>query len=87
VAIASDKATTMGHINRSHLSESKVVIPSQDLMDNFTKYFNPLKQHVIEKGLEKQRLEALRDTLLPKLLSGEIKLPDETEVMIDVPIS
>ncbi|MFW3577512.1 restriction endonuclease subunit S [Vagococcus fluvialis] len=72
IAIAKDKATTMGHIKRQHLNESIVCIP---------KDFEPLNQTlegIINKvenlGKSNRDLEQTRDLLLPKLLSGEIEV-------------
>jgi len=69
-----------------HLSASKVVIPTPKELENFTNIINPIVDEIIEKGIENKRLIELRDTLLPKLLSGEIELHNETEVTENVPI-
>lgn len=86
-AIAKDKATTMGHIKRSHLDESKVIVPSKQHYIYFDSVFNRIIEQKINLLKENKSLIGLRDTLLPKLLSGEIKLPDDMEVTDDVPIS
>ena len=65
----------MGHINRSHLESARVVIPNQNLIEEFSNTLIPLVDLQIQLGIECKRLMNLRDTLLPKLLSGEIKLP------------
>lgn len=84
ISIASDKATTMGHIKRSHLSEAKVVVPPQHQLKEFNRLFEPILDKLIQTGIEIRKLSNLRDSLLPKLLSGEIELPDEDEVTEDV---
>ncbi len=86
-AIAQDKATTMGHIKRSHLDESKVIVPSEQHYIYFDSVFNRVIEQKINLLKENKSLIGLRDTLLPKLLSGEIELPDNMEVTDDVPIS
>jgi len=73
---AADKAVTMGHIKRSHLKEAKCVIPTNQLMQYGTGYFAPIIDRQIATRLESRALGSLRDTLLPKLLSGELTLPD-----------
>nr|WP_068130321.1 restriction endonuclease subunit S [Nosocomiicoccus ampullae] len=83
-AIAKDKATTMGHIKRSHLDESKVIIPTQKYYDYFDSVFNKIIDQKVNLLKENKSLAELRDTLLPKLLSGEIELPDDKEVTDDV---
>lgn len=75
-SIAEAKAVTMGHIKREHLSQAKCVIPPSDVINSFTPKFEPLIKNIISNRLQSQQLEQLRDTLLPKLLSGEITLPD-----------
>ncbi|PCI21805.1 MAG: type I restriction endonuclease subunit S [Piscirickettsiaceae bacterium] len=72
--IAADKAVTMGHIKREHLSQAKCVIPNCDI-DSFG-VFSDLLEKQIEQRVENFTLEQLRDTLLPKLLSGELSLAD-----------
>jgi type I restriction enzyme S subunit len=75
--IASDKATTMGHIKRSDLKEAKVLIPDDKLYHQATRLFNPLIEKIIQLSIESRTLEIIRDTLLPKLMSGEIRVPVE----------
>ncbi len=74
--IAADKATTMGHIQRKHLSDARVLIPSKPLMDSMDNLMDPLVERVVSCRLESRTLAALRDTLLPKLISGELRVPD-----------
>ncbi|KXB07059.1 hypothetical protein AKJ51_02120, partial [candidate division MSBL1 archaeon SCGC-AAA382A20] len=70
--IAADKATTMGHIKRSHLKEAKALIPPKPLINWMTENMSPLIDQQIENDLEARTLADMRDTLLPKLLSGGI---------------
>lgn len=72
IQIASDKAVTMGHIKRSHLSEAKCVIPTNDFIE--LPIIGVLIDKQINTRLESNTLEQLRDSLLPKLLSGELPL-------------
>lgn len=73
--IAADKATTMGHIQRKHLSEAKALIPRSELLDEMTVIVQPLVEQSIQKNLESKMLEKVRDALIPKLLSGELPVP------------
>ena len=70
--IAADKATTMGHIQRGHLTAAKVLIPSRRLLDTMTNTMSPLIDQLIANRIQSRTLATLRDTLLPKLLSGEL---------------
>jgi len=82
--IASDKATTMGHIKRHHLTDAKMAIPDEKLMAKSTEVLGTMLDRRIN-ALKQARILALtRDTLLPKLLSGEIELPAGEELAEEV---
>lgn len=70
--IAADKAVTMGHIKRSHLSEAKCAVPNVDM--NSFQQIGFLLDKIVALRLENTSLEQIRDTLLPKLLSGEVEM-------------
>ena len=74
--IAADKATTMGHIQRGHLAAAKVLIPPRALLDSMTSTMSPLIDQLIANRTQSRTLATLRDTLLPKLLSGQLRVPD-----------
>ena len=73
-AIAAGKATTMGHIQRKHLTDAKVVVPSPDAMTKFDSIIAPLFEQRINNALQARTLAALRDTLLPRLISGQLRV-------------
>lgn len=75
-AIAAGKATTMGHIQRYHLSAASVVIPPGDKLERMDMEMTPILKRIIHNNLESRTLTATRDSLLPKLLSGEIWVKD-----------
>ena len=79
IAIAADKATTMGHIKREELAKAEVLIPSEADYQEISSIIKPIFELVISNRIEARKLAALRDELLPKLMSGEI---DVTEVSI-----
>lgn len=76
IHIAKDKAVTMGHIKRGHLEEALVAIPDNDSMERAHELFEPILSKMISLRLENSRLSLLRDTLLPRLMSGELELPE-----------
>lgn len=78
-AIAAGKATTMGHIQRGHLHDALVVVPPSHLMEHAEGVFTPLIEKFILNRLESHNLASIRDMLLPKLLSGEIRVPVEAD--------
>lgn len=79
--IAASKATTMGHIQRHHLKEAKVIVPSSILLSFMDKIMNPIIEQVIKNNLESHTLATLRDTLLPKLMSGQIRVKEVEKIM------
>lgn len=84
-SIAADKATTMGHIQRHHLDE-EVPVPSPDAVERV----RPLMQSLWDMALNAEResltLAATRDALLPKLMSGQLRVRDVTDDLSEVPL-
>ena len=76
IRIAKDKAVTMGHIKRCDLEISKVKIPSKQALVNLDKLFSPIFNRMVTCRIENRKLSSLRDTLLPKLMSGEISVEE-----------
>jgi len=74
ITIASSKATTMGHIKRKDLSDSKVLVPPDDVINNMNLILIPILEKVELNNRQKLGLKNMRDTLLPNLLSGEIRV-------------
>lgn len=74
--VAASKATTMGHIQRSHLTAAKVVVPPDDIIHLVDGVLAPILQMMIENALQAQTLATLRDTLLPRLISGQLSISD-----------
>tara|TARA_B100000886_G_scaffold255475_1_gene180929 strand:+ start:1999 stop:3315 length:1317 start_codon:yes stop_codon:yes gene_type:complete len=84
--IAKSKATTMGHIQRKNLSEAKIILPPKELMKEITAIFEPLLEREINARLESKFLFQLRDSILPKLISGEIRIPDAQKLVEELGI-
>jgi type I restriction enzyme S subunit len=74
-AIASDKATTMGHIKRSHLTDFAVAVPPAGELGASDKVFEPLFDLALQARIEIETLARIRDLLLPRLVSGQIRVP------------
>lgn len=74
--IAAGKATTMGHIQRGHLTAAKVLVPPKPLLGAMTRIMSPLIDRIIANRIQSRTLAALRDALLPKLLSGELSMQE-----------
>jgi len=74
--IAESKATTMGHIQRGHLTAAKVFVPSDGELSEMDKIMQPLIEKIEKNNAQIQTLQKLRDTLLPKLISGDVKVKE-----------
>lgn len=81
--IAAHKATTMGHIQRKHLTEAKLAVPPASKLTAFGQLIGPLLDRRIANSLQARELAALRDTLLPRLISGKLRLPEAQEQLED----
>ncbi|WP_210467797.1 restriction endonuclease subunit S [Vibrio crassostreae] len=78
--IARDKQTTgLGHVTVKDLKRLTVAVPSEELLAKFNEKVSALIAQNFSLVKQNQSLEKLRDTLLPKLLSGEIDLEMPTE--------
>lgn len=68
--IAADKATTMGHIKRGHLSEAMTVIPTSRVLVAANAVLSPIHARQLATDIESHRLIEARDALLPRLVGG-----------------
>ena len=66
--------TTVSHLGKSDIDRFKLITPPIDVVLAFSKIVNSMKEEVVNRALESRRLANLRDTLLPKLMSGELKV-------------
>jgi type I restriction enzyme, S subunit len=82
--IAASKATTMGHIQRKHLTEAMTVVPSVAVLNAANEAFNPMIEQLINNALQIRNLATLRDTLLPRLISGQLRLPEAEAALAEV---
>lgn len=74
--IASNKQTTgLGHVTATDLKRLTFVF-NKDAIEAFEHEVSPFMETIYTNMMEKQRLEQLRDNLLPKLMSGEIDVSD-----------
>ena len=81
IHIAKDKAVTMGHIKRGELDKAKVVVPDETNMATIDLMMKPIHNQIISNMKESRRLASLRDTLLPRLMSGELKVNEIENVI------
>ncbi len=74
ISISSSHATTMGHIKRSDLDDAVVLVPTPDELKYFSEIQTPIIDKIITNNMQLKKLVAIRNTLLPKLMSGEVKV-------------
>ena len=60
------------HINKNNVENLRFVLPNQDTMNRYLASTKGLYSHISNACFENQSLISLRDTLLPKLMSGKI---------------
>lgn len=58
------------------LTSIEAIIPSKDIVEKFNNLYNQMKKTIKANKLENSRLSLLRDTLLPRLMSGELEVPE-----------
>lgn len=74
ITIAQSHATTMGHIKRKDLENAMVLVPTGNELKTMSKQIESLLQKIENNNNEIKTLTQTRDGLLPKLMSGEVKI-------------
>ena len=70
--VAGSKGTKMPRGDKQQIMTYPVVLPSEEELAGFNTIVSPLLEQIYSNRAENKRLSILRDTLLPKLMSGEI---------------
>ena len=66
------EGTVFGSINRNALNDLPIQLPAQAAIDEFERMVHPIDDMIRINYEENCRLQELRDSLLPRLMSGEI---------------
>ena len=69
-------ATTVIHIGKKDYDAFEITLPDSSTLDSFDALTSPMITRIVSNSFENKRLAAMRDTLLPKLLSGELDVSD-----------
>ena len=85
IAKGSAKAAQPG-LNQTEVVESSFVCPNEDAITVFNNKTRPLLERQFLLGKENEILSELRDTLLPKLISGELRIPDAEKLLEEADI-
>lgn len=72
--VAGSKGTKMPRGDKQQIMTYPVVLPSEEELAGFNTIASPLLEQIYSNRSENKRLSILRDTLLPKLMSGEINV-------------
>lgn len=82
--ISLNRGSTQPLLSQKDIKNTKVVMPTNaTLLSKYQKKNNHILKMMDQKIIENKKLTQLRDTLLPKLMSGEIEIPDDIEVNED----
>jgi type I restriction enzyme S subunit len=76
--------TVFNSVNKSDLQNLKFVLPPENQLLNFKELVDPLDKQYLNNSTENQTLTQLRDTLLPKLISGEVRVKDAEKTLTEV---
>jgi type I restriction enzyme S subunit len=77
INLATHKQTTgLGHVTISNLKELNITTPDNNIIKEYESIANPILELIYNNQIESNKLTKLRDTLLPKLISGEVRLKE-----------
>ena len=68
--------TTVSHLGKADIDRFKVIVPPEDIIMQYSKIVNSYFAEIVKVSNENQILSSLRDTLLPKLMSGELSVEE-----------
>ncbi len=82
--IGNANGSTFQEISKSNFRPLRVVVPSDPVLTSFTRLAGSLYRQLAENEREACYLAQLRDTLLPRLISGELRVPDAERLLGEV---
>lgn len=77
IKMAEARKTTMGHITKDHIKQSKIVLPPIDITNRYEKKIDKMFNQIINNEKQNQQLTSLRDFLLPLLMNGQVAFKEE----------
>ena len=72
----SSVGTTVIHLGKKEIDSFKTLIPPNNIIHGFGETTEPILEQIVNNSKENRNLKSLRDTLLPKLISGELEVKD-----------
>ena len=73
------KGTAQANLSPIETAKLEILLPPEPLLEKFSKVATPLLNKILENKVSIRTLEKLRDTLLPKLMSGEVRVQFKQE--------
>jgi type I restriction enzyme S subunit len=73
---ATETATTVIHIGKNDIDLFRIIMPENNVLHTFNRLYQPLYDTLVIAKWETHKLGNTRDTILPKLVSGEIRVPE-----------
>jgi len=77
----SKTGTTVIHLGKFDIDTFRVLLPTDNVLAEFSLLVNSIDSRIVTTEMESRTLAALRDTLLPKLISGELRVPDAERIV------
>jgi len=71
-------------LNSSAVKSLRFPAASHEVVDGFSRLADPVNERILRSANESKLLAQVRDTLLPKLISGEIRIPDAERIVSEV---
>jgi len=68
--------TTVAHLGKKEIDRFEILMPSNSILKQSSDFFEDIKDKIVQNYKSTTQLTKLRDTLLPKLISGELQIPD-----------
>jgi len=73
--------TTVAHLGKKEIEKFKALIPDKETLSTFEKSTTPVLHRLTTNFESNRTLAKLRDVLLPKLISGELRIPQAEKVV------
>ena len=74
--IANANGTTFLEISKRNFRPIPVVVPTEAVLERFAAFVEPIHKKMVGNVAQSRTLASIRDALLPKLISGEIRVKD-----------
>lgn len=77
--VTNARGSVISYLTKGDLEDSKIAFPEKENHIQYTVIFQIINEFILNLNKENEKLSELRDTLLPKLMSGEIRVPLDSE--------